>query len=166
MGGSVALELAVRHPHLPAAIAILDSTVVPPAARRARMEALSPAFAGPDYREAMRQALEGGFFSPWDDPARKAQIVASMTSAPQHVIAGAWRGLLAWNGAAAIAACPVPALYVAASEVRTDLAEMQRRCASLITAQVAAAGHFVQLEAPDQVNAMLDRFLAIVQQRT
>jgi pimeloyl-ACP methyl ester carboxylesterase len=142
---------------------MLDSTVMPPPARRARMEALSPAFAGPDYREAMRQAIESGFFSPWDDPARKAQIVASMTSAPQHVVAGAWRGLLEWDGAAAIAACPVPVLYVAAWETRTDLDEMRRRCPALITAQVAAAGHFVQLEAPDQVNAMLDRFLAIVQ---
>jgi pimeloyl-ACP methyl ester carboxylesterase len=126
------------------------------------MEALSPELAGPGYREAMRQTLEGGFFSPWDDPARKAQIVAAMTSAPQSVIEGAWRGVLEWNGPAAMAACPVPALYVAASEPRTDLAEMRRVCPTLLTAQVAGAGHFVQIEAADQVNAMLDRFFAIV----
>ena len=162
MGGSVALELAVRHPGLPAAIAILDSTTIPPPARRARMEALSPELAGPGYREVMREVLEGGFFSPWDDPARRAQIVAAMTSAPQSVIAGAWRGILEWNGQAAMAACATPALYVAASEPRTDLAEMRRVCPTLMTAQVVGAGHFVQLEAPDQVNAMLDRFFAIV----
>lgn len=165
MGGSVALELAVRHPRLPAAIAILDSTIIPPPARRARMEALSSELAGPGYREAMRQTLEGGFFSPWDDPTRKAEIVAAMTSAPQSVIEGAWRGVLEWNGPAAMAACPVPALYVAASEPRTDLAEMRRVCPTLVTAQVAAAGHFVQIEAADQVNAMLDRFFAIVGRR-
>jgi pimeloyl-ACP methyl ester carboxylesterase len=165
MGGSVALELAVRHPDLPVAIAILDSTIIPPAARRAHMQALVSELAGPGYREAMRLTLEDGFFSPWDDPARKAQIVAAMTSAPQSVIAGAWRGVLEWNGQAAMAACTVPALYVAASEPRTDLAEMRRVCPRLITAQVAGAGHFVQLEAPDQVNAMLDRFFAIVRDR-
>jgi pimeloyl-ACP methyl ester carboxylesterase len=165
MGGSIALELAVRHPDLPAAIAILDSTIIPPAARRARMQALVPELAGPGYREAMRHTLEGGFFSPWDDPARRAQIVAAMTSAPQPVIEGAWRGILEWNGPAAMAACAVPALYVAASEPRTDLAEMRRLCPALMTAQVAGAGHFVQLEAPDQVNAMLDRFFRIVSTR-
>ena len=165
MGGSVALEVAGRHPSLPAALAILDSTIMPPPERRARMQALLPDLAGPGYRETMRQTLEGGFFSPWDDPVRRAHIVAAMTSAPQSVVEGAWRGILEWNGPAAMAACAVPVLYVAASDPRTDLAEMRRVCPALITAQVAGAGHFVQLEAPDQVNAMLDRFFDIARRR-
>lgn len=165
MGGAVALELAVRYPDLPAAIVILDNTVIPPPDRRARMEELARALAGPDYRDAMRRALEGGFFSRWDDPGRKARIEEAMMSAPQHVIAGAWDGILQWDGAAAIAGCTVPALYVAGSEVRTELGRMLELCPQLITAQVAGAGHFMQLEVPDQVNAMLDRFFEIVQRR-
>jgi pimeloyl-ACP methyl ester carboxylesterase len=162
MGGSIGLELAVRHPGVPAAIVILDSTVIPPPERRARMEALAPAFAGPAYKDAMRETLEAGFFSPWDDPARKARVVEAMTAVPQHVIAGAWQGLLKWDGAAATAACKVPALYVAASTSRTDLTRMRELCPPLVTAQVAGAGHFAQLEVPEQINAMLDRFFQIV----
>ena len=59
----------------------------------------------------------------------------------------------------------MPVLYVAASDPRTDLAEMRRVCPALITAQVAGAGHFVQLEVPDQVNAMLERFFDIARRR-
>ena len=161
MGGGIALELAARHPDVPAAIAMLDSTIVVPAERRARMEALLPAFRAPDYRESMREALEAGFFQPWDDPERRARIVEAMTAAPQHVVAGAWQGILEWDGAAATAACKIPALYVAAAALRSDLARMRQLCPQLLTAQIVGAGHFVQLEVPEQVNAMLDRFLRI-----
>jgi pimeloyl-ACP methyl ester carboxylesterase len=160
MGGGTALELAARHPDVPGAIAMLDSTIVIGPDRRADMEALLPALRGAEYRDAMTRALQG-FFQPWDDPARKARIVQAMTSAPQHVIAGAWAGLLAWDGPAAAAACRVPALYVAASAPRTDLDRLRTLCPKLLTAQVVAAGHFLQLEVPEQINAMLDRFIRI-----
>jgi pimeloyl-ACP methyl ester carboxylesterase len=161
MGGGIALELAVRHPAVPAAIAMLDSTIVISAERRAGMMALRPAFRAPGYRESMREVLEAGFFQPWDDPERRARIIEAMTAAPQHVVAGAWQGILEWDGAAAIAACKAPALYVASSAPRTDLARMRQLCPQLLTAQIVGAGHFVQLEVPEQVNAMLDRFLRI-----
>jgi len=162
MGGGIALELAARHPDVPAAIAMLDSTIVVSAERRASMEALLPAFRAPGYRDAMREALEAGFFQSWDDPERRAGIVEAMTAVPQHVVAGAWQGILEWDGAAATAACKVPALYVAAAALRSDLAGMRQLCPQLLTAQIVGAGHFVQLEVPEQVNAMLDRFLRII----
>jgi pimeloyl-ACP methyl ester carboxylesterase len=31
----------------------------------------------------------------------------------------------------------------------------------LVQGQVVSSGHFVQLEVPEQVNAMIDRFLAV-----
>jgi pimeloyl-ACP methyl ester carboxylesterase len=160
MGGITALELATRHPALPAAIVILDSTIVPPADRRKMMEGVLPGLRSPGYLDAMRDTIEG-FFAPFDDSARKARIIGAMTSAPQHVAAGAYAGLLEWDGTAAGAACTVPALYVAASTPRADLARFRELCPQLLTAQIVGAGHFVQLEVPDQVNAMIDRFLEI-----
>jgi pimeloyl-ACP methyl ester carboxylesterase len=44
--------------------------------------------------------------------------------------------------------------------VHTDLARREL-CPQLLTAQVAGSGHFVQLEVPGQVNAMIDRFIRI-----
>jgi pimeloyl-ACP methyl ester carboxylesterase len=164
MGGATALELSARHPDVPGAIALLDSTVTMWPERRAQLESLLPALRSSGYRDAMARALEG-FFQPWDDADRKARIIQAMTSAPQHVIAGAWAGLLAWDGPAAAAGCRVPALYVAAATLRTDLEQLRRLCPPLLTAQVVAAGHFLQLEVPDQVNAMLDRFIAVARAR-
>src|SRR5262249_2034340 len=147
MGGGSAIELAARHPALPPAIVLLDSTIIFPTGRRALMQALLPRLRSPGYRDAMRAALEG-FFEPWDDPDRKARIVEAMTATPQHVAAGAWAGLLEWDGAAAAAACRVPALYVAASALRTDLARLRELCPQLLTAPIAGAGHFLHPALP------------------
>ncbi len=42
-----------------------------------------------------------------------------------------------------------------------DLAQFRSLCPQLVTSQVMLAGHFAQLVAPDQINAMIERFLAI-----
>ena len=163
MGGGVSLELAARHPAVPGAIAMLDSTIIIPPDRRARMESLLPALRGPDYRQVMASFLDS-FFQPFDDRGRREQIAAAMMSTPRHVVAGAWAGLLQWDGPAAAAACRAPALYVAASAVRSDLSRFRELCPQLLTAQVAGSGHFLQLEVPQQVNATIDRFLDITRQ--
>jgi hypothetical protein len=51
--------------------------------------------------------------------------------------------------------------------IPADLARLrQLRPDALVVASVAGAGHYMTLEVPDQVNAMLDRFLQIVDQRS
>jgi hypothetical protein len=54
-------------------------------------------------------------------------------------------------------------LYVAGNEPqpRADLARLRALCPQLQTSQTACAGHFVQLEVPEQVNPMIERFLAL-----
>jgi hypothetical protein len=36
-----------------------------------------------------------------------------------------------------------------------------RRCPAITIGQAVGSGHFIQLEVPDQVNAMIERFLTI-----
>jgi pimeloyl-ACP methyl ester carboxylesterase len=55
----------------------------------------------------------------------------------------------------------VPFLYIAAGNVLPDLARLRELCPQVMTAQTAGAGHFNQLEVPDQVNAMIERFLRV-----
>jgi pimeloyl-ACP methyl ester carboxylesterase len=161
MGGVVSVELAARHPDLVQAVVVLDSITIPTPDRRPELEAQLAAFQGPDYAGAMRDFLPG-FFSTYDDPERCARIEKLMAESPQHVAAAAFAGLIGWDGVAALSACKVPALYIAATSLRTDLEHLRALCPQLLTAQVVGAGHFLQLEVPDQVNAMLDRFLEIV----
>jgi pimeloyl-ACP methyl ester carboxylesterase len=91
-----------------------------------------------------------------------ARIMAEMSAVPPHVLAGAWAGLCEWDGAAAVSACKVPFLYVAASAPRADIARLKELCPHMHASQVVGAGHFLQLDVPDQLNPMLDRFMAIL----
>jgi pimeloyl-ACP methyl ester carboxylesterase len=84
-----------------------------------------------------------------------------MSSAPQHVMAGAYAALYAWDGETALKSCRVPLLSVAAAVPLTDPARLRELCPHAVTGQTVGAGHFLQLEVPEQVNAMIDRFLRI-----
>jgi pimeloyl-ACP methyl ester carboxylesterase len=72
-----------------------------------------------------------------------------------------FESIAAWDGAAALGSCRVPILNVAASQPLPDLARMRELAPTLVTAQTAGAGHFHQLEVPEQVNAMIERFLVV-----
>jgi hypothetical protein len=64
------------------------------------------------------------------------------------------------DASASAAACKVPVGYIAAINPMTDLTQFRSLCPQLVTSQVMQAGHFAPLVAPNQVNAMLGRFLA------
>ena len=115
----------------------------------------------PAYPEELRRFFSG-FFLPTDDPERKAHILAQAPSTPQHVVASTWEnGFFAYDSAAAAAACRVPVLYIDAGTPNTDLSRFGELCPRLVTGKTVGSGHFVQLEVPEQVNAMIERFLAV-----
>jgi pimeloyl-ACP methyl ester carboxylesterase len=158
MGGVVALELAARHPDLPAAIVALDSLILPLPEIQAAIASFTPLLRTDGFREAQR-AFVAQFFGPADDAERKARILDGMSSAPQQVMASSWEDLVSCDTAAAAAACTAPLLYISAGLTLTDLARLRELCPHLLTAQTAGGGHFHQLEVPEQINAMIDRFL-------
>jgi hypothetical protein len=55
----------------------------------------------------------------------------------------------------------VPVLYVSSGPWFADVARVRELCPQLVTAQTVGSGHYHQLEVPEQVNAMIDRFLAV-----
>jgi pimeloyl-ACP methyl ester carboxylesterase len=164
LGGVVALAVAVRHPSLPVAIAALDSPLARAPEAVAAVERLVARLWGPDYRPVARQFCDENLFVSTDDPARRARILDGMSAAPQHVMASAMEGLARYDSAAALSALTVPMLFIAANEAkpRADVARLRALCSTLILGQTVGSGHFLQLEVPDQVNAMLDRFLTLV----
>ena len=163
MGGLIALELLARAPDLPAAIVAVDSPIVMPRELVEHLRPLTRSFRGPNYREAARRAVEN-MFLPTDDPARRARIVDGMLAQPQHVMASACEQLLEAPSAAAATApeIAVPVLAIAsAGGHMADLNRFRELCPRLTVGQTVGAGHFNQLEVPDQVNAMIERFLTI-----
>jgi pimeloyl-ACP methyl ester carboxylesterase len=161
MGGVIALDLAARYLDLPAAIAMLDAPVLvpPPVAAALNLAGFIAALRTPAYRDAVR-GFFGGTFLPTDDPERRARILDQMAEAPQYVAASAFENTLRYDAAPAATAVTVPALFIHAV-VPTDLDRFRELCPQLVTGQTVGSGHFHHLEVPEQVNAMIDRFLAI-----
>jgi pimeloyl-ACP methyl ester carboxylesterase len=160
MGGAITLATAARHPDLPRAIALCDPAVIPPPALRGAIDPLIAALGTRDYKAVAAQFVEQRLFGPKDDPARRARIVAEMCETPQHVMRSAFENMFAFDSEAAARACKVPTLLIDAEAPIPDRARFRELCPQLVCAQTAGAGHFHQLEVPDQVNAMLERFLS------
>jgi pimeloyl-ACP methyl ester carboxylesterase len=161
MGGIIAVELARLFPELPGALVLSDAPIVFPQTLREGLQSHLEALRGPGYLELQRQFVASGLFLPTDSQERKAQIVAGMSAAPQHVMVSALEGFLTWDGAEAAQACKVPVVNIAAAHPLNDLARLQELCPQWVGGQTIGAGHFHQLEVPQQVNAMIDRFLAL-----
>jgi len=113
----------------------------------------------PAFREVARGLVENAMFLPTSDPALKERIVGGMAGAPQQVMVSAMEQIFAFDSEAALAACRVPLLNLSAAVPLVDTARLRKLRPEVVTGQTVGSGHFIQLEVPDQVNAMLARFL-------
>jgi len=163
MGGIVAFDLAARYPHLPSAVVMLDAAVVLPSAARAAIPSLLKQLRGPAYREVLRGYASRSLFIPTDDEQRKERILQSMSSTPQHVVVSAFEGLRDYDPTEAAGGLAVPGVYIAADELqpRSDMERFHEMFSEIQYGKTVCSGHFCQLEVPEQVNAMIDRFIAV-----
>ena len=165
MGGIVAFDLASRYSDLPSAVVMLDAAVVLPSAARAGIPSFLEQLRGPNYREALRDYVGNALFIPTDNLDRKESILERMTTAPQHVMVSAFEGLRDYDPTVVASGLAVPGLYIAADEAvpRSDMVRFHEMAAQILYGKTVGSGHFCQLEVPEQVNAMIDRFLSILQ---
>lgn len=163
MGGIVAYDLAGRYPDLVSAVVMIDAAVVRPAASRNAITGLIEQLKLPDYGGVISRYVDAALMLPSDDPGRRRTILADMARATQHVAVAAMEGLRDFDPDPLEGAIVAPSLYIAADEMppRSDIARLRELVPQLIFGQTVGSGHFCQLEVPDQVNAMIDRFLAI-----
>lgn len=167
MGGAVALVLAAKYPGLPKAIVALDCPVYLPEQHHAALQRATQRFHGPEYELRVRRFVEN-LFLPSDDQQRKARIVETILAGPEHVGTAAFDALLAdpISLAASAPKIDVPLLAVAsAGGHMADIGKLRERTPLLVTGQTVGAGHFLQLEVPDQVNSMIERFLLLIEKR-
>ena len=165
LGGEICLALAVRFSGVPSAVVAMDSTLVPPEERIALMRSFLESLKTTAYREELRRYFSTRLFLPTDDQERKERILEKIIQTPQHVVASAWaNGFFNYDTATAVASCEVPLLYIDAGTPNTDLLRLARLCSHLVTGKTVGSGHFHQLEVPDQVNAMIGRFIAVALQ--
>ncbi|MYH41080.1 MAG: alpha/beta hydrolase [Chloroflexi bacterium] len=159
MGSPVALELAARLPGAVAGVVAVDGLsglglTAERAATHPWIRALTPT----STAETRRRLV--GAFLPAD--ARGREIVAgdaaradpgaALQAYRDSVVTGSPRE--AWRESVR------PFLYVGASESRRTAADVRAVIPHAQFGQVVNSGHYVQLDAAEQLHAMLDRFLA------
>jgi pimeloyl-ACP methyl ester carboxylesterase len=171
-GGAVVLELCGRHPTLASGMMMIDSIVMPPPALREAPEfcQLLDGIGGPNYL-AVSKANAWGIGCDYDDPARRQAIyekyiLPPCEKTPQHVAYSAIKnGMLNYDPNPAAQACKVPMAYISADvplvNMARDLQLLQEFCPQLAISKTLLAGHFNTIEVADQVNAMIERFLAV-----
>ena len=164
MGGLTAFVLAGKYPDLVRAVVCVDAPLLLPEDALAVRRPILATFWGDDYVSAAVTYADDRFFIDTDDPERRASVLEGVAAMPKHVLASAWQSILETDSrpsATVIAERGTPLLAISAARPLADLDLLQALCPQVITAQTAGSGHFCQLEVPDQVNAMIERFLGI-----
>jgi pimeloyl-ACP methyl ester carboxylesterase len=156
LGGGIAVELAARYPLLPRALVLVD-----PLRETVKFfDAAADQLEGPCGEEARRLWTQGMGAR---DPELAGWISDDMCATPLSVAAQVIRSLNDWNGVGALSLCEAPTLLVSrAGGARTP--EVLRLLAikpDLEIGMTVGAGHFCQLEVPQQVNSMIERFLSL-----
>jgi pimeloyl-ACP methyl ester carboxylesterase len=171
-GGAVVLELCGRYPDLASGMVMIDSIVMAPAALResSDLKRLLDGIGGPNYLAVSKaNAWEVG--CDFDDPARRKMIYETYIlppceKIPQQAAYSAIRNYaLNYDPVPAAEACKIPMAYISADvplvTIARDLDRLKTICPQMVFGQTLLAGHFNTIEVADQVNAMLERFLAV-----
>ncbi|MCA1825060.1 MAG: alpha/beta hydrolase [Frankia sp.] len=158
-GGNAALSLADRHPEVPAAVVLLEAGPLRwPDEEQASLRALVTQLRGADGAAVLRE-VAGSMFESNDDFTNRGELLDGFRRASPSVFADIIESDLVWDGRAAAASCAVPTLLVVADRPSMDVAEFVGLLPTAIVGRTVGSGHFHQLVVPDQVNAMIDRFL-------
>ena len=160
MGGVIAFEMAARHPERVGAVVAVDAPVVPPQALRDHSVGLIEELKSPGYQAVARDFVSQ-MFLPTDDGELEEQVASVMVATPQHVMASAMECIFRCDTAASVASCQVPALVIMAREALANLSQLQELCPHVVIGKTVGTGHFNQLEAPEQVNSMIERFMHV-----
>lgn len=161
MGGAVVLELAAAHPELVAGAVMVDAAPIGDpavlASLAADMHDQMVNAGGNAARLAMVGHAAGGFEA---DPVLGERIRAEMMATAEHVAVACILSLGEWDGQAAARRCAVPVLHIAADDPINDAAALRALNPLIRTGQTVGGAHFNHLQVPEQVNAMIERFMA------
>jgi pimeloyl-ACP methyl ester carboxylesterase len=161
LGGLVALQLAAVRPDIARAAVLVDSVLLAGAGRERAIADLVAGVRGSDADRILRGYFRA-FFGPHDDPALCGWILDQAVRTPTHVTSSIWEeSSESWDDADALARCRVPLLYLDAGTPNADLARAVQLNPAMVLGRTVGTGHFSQLVSPQQVNAMLERFLAV-----
>jgi pimeloyl-ACP methyl ester carboxylesterase len=161
LGGMIAVELAARHPTVPTALVLVDPGPIDPLPETVKFfRGFAEQLQGPSGEDVRRLYVQNMGAR---DPELAQWIADLMCSVPLSIAAAVIDGVNAWNGVGALALCTVPTLLLRSTLGATpDGVRLRALKPDLQIGVTVGAGHFHQLEVPEQVNAMIERFLQLI----
>ena len=159
MGGQVIISAAARHPDVVGAIASLDSPSNIPgwhAYHHGPYDHLMQE--GQDIRKALEQFLSAAHL-PTDDPTRAKNTSERLARLDDRMILNGWKGMMVFDTGPVLAGVKCPYLYVDCGQPRLDLDLLRELCPQVVIGKPVGAGHGALRVVPDQINAMLRRFI-------
>ena len=161
IGAMVALALSQVAPELVGAVALIDPPPLSQEVWKGFAPQLIASFSGPDGPRGRREFVEQ-MFLPTDDATRRAKIIETMTAVPNDIAIPLVQAIAAFDGLAVLRQCEVPVLTISSAVPTNDAGSLLAANSTMTLGQTVGAGHFLQLEVPEQVNPMVERFLAII----
>jgi pimeloyl-ACP methyl ester carboxylesterase len=158
MGGEIALNLAHAHPQIARAIVMVDSPIVPlPKELEAVRDGAVAAMKSSGYVTVVDGFARAQFFNEGTPPALVDELMPILTSAPQRLM---YTGIESILDPANMpeGAIPVPALFIRASTSFATEEQFRARYPGMEVHTLGTA-HFVQMEKPEETNALIDAFL-------
>jgi pimeloyl-ACP methyl ester carboxylesterase len=154
LGGGVALVFAAARPERVERLMLLDpigdGTRIP----REEVDPFLAALDSPAYAAT----IEGYWGSiAGRDPALAARLLADLRATPREAVVTGLRAVSSFDPGPALAGLRVPALAVVTPD--NDAPFSLHRVGGFPHQVIAGTGHWIQLERPEEVNRILDRFL-------
>jgi pimeloyl-ACP methyl ester carboxylesterase len=158
LGALIGLVCAARPGAIRALLMIDPAPITNEAAKAFFRESIDVVSADDD--RSWRTAFVSGLFLP-TDVARRAAIIQEMPAVSPTIAAALIRAMGEFDGASALGKARVPVLSIGSAVPANEPADLRSACATITIGQTVGAGHFNQLEVPEQVNAMIEQFMAI-----
>ena len=160
MGGQAIISSAARHAELIGAIGSLDSPSNIPGWHQRFHEPFDHLIAkgGGPLREALQMFLSAAYL-PTDDPSRLGGMAERLAEVPDHVIYNTWHGKSDFDPGPVLIRVKCPYLYIDCGQPDLDLDLLRKLCPQVVIGKTVGAGHKALQDVPDQINAMLNRFI-------
>ena len=164
LGGVSALQLAAE-PGFASALVLLDSTIELPDEVEEQLAAFVEGLErsnDEEFKEQVRQYARAQMIDPSDDAKEAGRLIERSARVPKDVYVAGVKSIVGVDVRAMALSVTVPTLFIGSSLPWIDLGRVHALRPDWFLGRTVGAGHFHHLLVPDQVNAMIGRFLASI----